>query len=68
MLDSGDNAPIRVLTLPGWKFPDSYLHRAMPGKLPEMGGYILEIEGAEIKEPITKVREEAPRGKAWRKK
>lgn len=67
MFDTGDNAPIRMLTLPGWKFPDSYLHKVAAGKLPQVGGYIFEIDGKKIIN-LEKIRKEAPRGKAWKKK
>lgn len=45
--DTGISAPVRVISLPCWQGPTSYVHSLRPGMMPEIGGIIVRIENGQ---------------------
>lgn len=66
MYDTGDIAPIRMITLPSWKFPDAFIMKLSQSRIPHFGGVIIEIDGG-IKN-VTKYKVSPRRQTAWKKK
>lgn len=64
-LGNGEQQAVRMLTTPGWKFPDSFLHKYSQSVVPHFGAWILQIDGDKVE--VIPYREQPRRGKAWRK-
>jgi hypothetical protein len=65
MYDTGDIAPIRMITLPSWKFNDAYIMKLTQSRIPHFGGVVFEIDGG-IKD-VVKYRVSPRRQAAWKK-
>lgn len=66
-VDQGDGTQhtVRMLTTPGWKYPDSHLHKYSQSVVPHFGAWILQIDGSEVE--AIPYRRQPRRGKAWKK-
>ena len=46
-VDTHDQHPTRVIQLPAWQLATAFIHRIAPGKLADIGGLIVVIDGGE---------------------
>jgi hypothetical protein len=46
-VDTGSAHPTRVIQTPGWQLATSFIHRIAPGKLADIGGVIITVDGGE---------------------